>query len=376
MASLQGLTVVFTGFRDEALQEKIEGRGGHVTSSVTGQTDVLVAAGSKGVQSAKARKAREQGVRVLSRDAFAAEFFPPSLMDRLRGRASSASAPSTNDRCYLTHDNGGRAFRVCYNGQSFWAFKKRGPGLDASADAVAVKPTRYARVFVGRSPLNAMTKFSGGHGPRFDGNSMLFELPRATASGASGASGARRYVFVGTCVLAFGTRSPIVSFVSPVGNSDVPYPYAVDRSGVVYLLIEGVTLMPAGKDKGAPVYAEDPYGYYYRHGLLTPDLGRVGSDSRPVEVFEGITKFFIGADPYTFTYVPHPAPDFERISHFQTFEKSLIKRTQKKPTPIYVVAHGVKRQLSKKEYVDLMRRVGKQRGFAPLKSKVLVSRED
>jgi hypothetical protein len=189
-------------------------------------------------------------------------------------------------------------------------------------------------------------------------------------------------VFVGTCVLAFGTRSPIVSFVSPVGNSDVPYPYAVDRAGVVYLLIEGVTLttgLPTGKDRDAdsPAYPEDPYGYYYRHGLLTPDLGRVGSASRPVEVFEGITKFFIGADGYTFRYVPDPAPDFERISHFdtQTFEKSLIKRTQKKPTPIYVVAHGVNRQLSKKDYVDLMRRVGKQRGFAPLKSKVLVPRE-
>jgi hypothetical protein len=221
-----------------------------------------------------------------------------------------------------------------------------------------------------------MTKFSGGHGPRFDGNSMLFELPHTP--GAPGA-GARRYVFVGTCVLAFGTRSPIVSFVSPVGNSDVPYPYAVDRAGVVYLLIEGVTLttgLPTGKDRDAdsPAYSEDPYDFYYRHGLLTPDLGRVGSASRPVEVFEGITKFFIGADGYTFRYVPDPAPDFERISHFDTrFEKN--KSPPKKPAPIYVVAHGVKRQLSKKDYVDLMRRVGKQRGFTPLKSKVLVPRE-
>jgi hypothetical protein len=44
-----------------------------------------------------------------------------------------------------------------------------------------------------------MTEFSGGHGPQFDGNSMLFEL------------GPGRYVFVGECIRSFGTKSPITT---------------------------------------------------------------------------------------------------------------------------------------------------------------------
>lgn len=43
-------------------------------------------------------------------------------------------------------------------------------------------------------------------------------------------------------------------------------------------------------------------------------------------------------------------------------------------TPLYVVAHGMKKKLGKKDYVDLMRRVGKQRGFARFKSRVVVPR--
>ena len=208
---------------------------------------------------------------------------------------------------------------------------------DSQYDDVAVKPTKYTRVFIGRSPVNKMTKFSGGHGPKFDGNSMLFEL------------GETSYMFVGECVRTFTTRSPITTFVSPVGNSDVPYPYAIDAEGTVYLLIENVKL--------TAVPDSDPYDFYYKRGLLTPDLGLGGE---PVEPFEGITAFYIGAKQYTFRYEPDPERDFERLSHFG--------RDKKLVTPLYVVAHGVKRKLGKKDYVDLMRRVGKQRGFARLKS--------
>ena len=33
----------------------------------------------------------------------------------------------------------------------------------------------HGEVFIGKSPVNAMTTFSGGHGPRFDGNSILLK---------------------------------------------------------------------------------------------------------------------------------------------------------------------------------------------------------
>jgi hypothetical protein len=369
MAPLKGKTVVFTGFRDEELRDKIAARGGRVASSVSRQTDILVASGSKGVLSAKAAKAREQGTRVMSRDDFAAEFFPPSLLDRVLGRGAqnSGGANAGRERCYQTHDNGGRPFKVCYNSRRFWVLKPSSEEEEEEVhDTIAVKPISYIRVFVGRSPLNDMTEFSGGHGPKFDGNSMLFELaPTRPGGSKSKREAVFNYMFVGDRVCEFGTRSPITAFVSPVGNNDVPYPFAVDRAGVVYLLTEEVQLT-------AGPYAEevlrDPYDFYYRRSLLTPDRSVVGKDNAVVDQgvvpFEGITRFYIGSKPYTFSYTPDPEQAFERFSRFGR---------DKPNTPIYIyIAHGKKVQ--KEEFVGLMRRVGVQRGFAPLRSKVWVPR--
>ena len=42
-----------------------------------------------------------------------------------------------------------------------------------------------------------------------------------------------------------------------MGNSDVPYPFAVDKHGRSYLLLEQVVL------KDVPEGESDPYRYYY-----------------------------------------------------------------------------------------------------------------
>ena len=88
--------------------------------------------------------------------------------------------------------------------------------------------TDIRKLFVGKSPLTPMTEFSGGHGKDFDGNSILFQTESL------------RYVFVGHVIYSFDAISPIVSYVSEVGNNDVPYPYAVDERNNVYLMIEDV----------------------------------------------------------------------------------------------------------------------------------------
>ena len=103
------------------------------------------------------------------------------------------------------------------------------------------------KVFVGKSPLNEMTRFSGGHGPRFDGNSILLKKKGGD------------YIFVGHEVYAF-RASEIVDFVSPVGNSSVPYPYAVDVEGRYILFIEHVVMPRPGKTGKMD---DDPYRVYY-----------------------------------------------------------------------------------------------------------------
>lgn len=76
-------------------------------------------------------------------------------------------------------------------------------------------------IFIGKSSLNQMTEFSGGHGEKFDGNSVLLRV---------GHVGEFRYVYVGTCMFEFVTDEPIINYVSSVGNNCVPYPYAQSQN--------------------------------------------------------------------------------------------------------------------------------------------------
>ena len=124
---------------------------------------------------------------------------------------------------YLTHFNGGRPYRVTIR-----------PAVVTVHDNYSQDPEPLMvfkdiyRLLVGKSPLTPMTEFSGGHGREFDGNSILLQTE------------ALKYVFIGHMIYSFTAVFPIVSYVSEVGNNDVPYPYATDERNNVYLMIENV----------------------------------------------------------------------------------------------------------------------------------------
>ncbi|CAJ1351835.1 unnamed protein product [Effrenium voratum] len=90
------------------------------------------------------------------------------------------------------------------------------------------------RIFVGTSPE---------HGKGFNGNSLLLKKSK------------NQYIFVGDSIFSFESEAEICKFSSPVGNNDVPYPWAADVDGRCYLVIENTVLsaVPEG----------DPYEYFY-----------------------------------------------------------------------------------------------------------------
>ena len=124
---------------------------------------------------------------------------------------------------YLTHFNGGRPFVVVVQPSVVTIY-------DNSDDppSLLMTFTDVRKTFIGKSPLTPMTEFSGGHGKMFDGNSILIQTESL------------RYVFIGSMIYSFDAVSNIISYVSEVGNNDVPYPYAVDDQNNVYLMIESV----------------------------------------------------------------------------------------------------------------------------------------
>ena len=68
--NMTGMKVVLSGFRNKKLEEDIVARGGKVTTSVSGNTSVLVLASTAGKPSAKTTKALELGIEVLNMEEF------------------------------------------------------------------------------------------------------------------------------------------------------------------------------------------------------------------------------------------------------------------------------------------------------------------
>lgn len=83
-------------------------------------------------------------------------------------------------------------------------------------------------IFIGKSELNEMTSWSGAHGDRFDGNSILLRIGDLTEY---------RYICIGAQMIEFSIDERITLFVSSVGNSLVPYPYA-ESENYCYCMLE------------------------------------------------------------------------------------------------------------------------------------------
>ena len=224
---------------------------------------------------------------------------------------------------YFTHHNGGRPFRVQVRTNRVVVFD--------NYDDVQLCELRDPRhVFVGESPLTAMTLFSGGHGPAFKGNSILVETAPL------------EYVFVGSTLFAFTTDASIIRFVSEVGNNDVPYPYAIDELDRHYLFTEDVVLSAVVED-----LIEDPYQALYRV---------------PQEKYKGILDIegFVGADPdetFRLTYHIDPAWHYDRPWMYNLHA---------------VLKDGTRVPVSKNEYIDMMESVNSALGISKIRRGTLV----
>jgi hypothetical protein len=111
-------------------------------------------------------------------------------------------------------------------------------------DKVVLKLDKYKNIFVGTNT----DKFGGHYREKFTGNSILIE------------TSPREYIFVGKDVYKFTTTTPINKYYSIMGNSDVPYPFAISDDKI-YLMIENETINYVDWDKKT-----DPYDIYYNFG--------------------------------------------------------------------------------------------------------------
>jgi hypothetical protein len=150
---------------------------------------------------------------------------------------------TTVKQSYLTLDNGGNPFRVVIENGSravVWAYnhQRKRPYLSFAA----------SQILIGED-----TEL-GDHG-----NSIILQK--------SGDAASNEYYFVGDTIFKFRTVAPLIYLASPVGNSSVPYPWALDTAGFIYLMTEQVVLKTNFNPNSTPEqrHAIDPFSLYYGH---------------------------------------------------------------------------------------------------------------
>jgi len=232
-----------------------------------------------------------------------------------------------NYKIVFTLDNGGIPFCVFYKKNDIIVFKMNEEyvienwKMDPCFYTVRIAQFSPKEVILGKSIKNKMTEFSGNYGAWATGNSILLWIKE------------NEYVYIGESIFKFKSLAKIVKYFSPIGNSSVPYPYAVDEEERYYLLIENLMIkhIPRG-------FKKDPYDYYY--------------------------------DKKKFTrYNPEPGKFYDRMIDSWKKNNQIYKEVDGKIKMI-----GRKNfEITREEYVKSCNEFGKKMGFSKLKNKRIIA---
>ena len=149
---------------------------------------------------------------------------------------------------YFTIDNGGKPFCVYILGKNVIVYKEtklsHWKTRSGNKDYVfmmewfhylnlpsnisyneKIKSFNPKKIYIGKSPLNKMTKFSGGHGKKWDGNTILLHIP------------GNKYIYIGETITQFSLQKgdSVEKYWSPVGNSAVPYAFILGKKYVYFM---------------------------------------------------------------------------------------------------------------------------------------------
>lgn len=238
-------------------------------------------------------------------------------------------------KTYFTHSNGGRPFKIVIKNKDIYVYKYTGfvnnNNIYSKKEILYLKNVK--KIFIGKSKYMSNTFDS-----YFDGNSILVNIKN------------NEYVFIGNKIFKFNSFFEIVNYKSPVGNSDVPYPYGIDKNNNYYLMIEDVVINTKLKIN------EDPYDYYY-------NLKR---NIEPKEINKKKIKgFYIGNNKYNFSYSSRPHNEYDRIAKWDDFGKGMKFKLEK----------NKEYKIDRKEYIKIMKKIGKDNNIKHFKGLKMIHKK-
>ena len=135
------------------------------------------------------------------------------------------STKTLKGKKYLIFDNGGRPYKVVIKGKGLDIFTYDDSAEDINYDDYPILIKSYRKlkkIFVPKGIDDRGQSWSKGKG-----NTILAHIL------------GNRYLFIGPWIYEFETKDKIVEYHSQVGNSGVPYPLAVGKNNVYYLIGKG-----------------------------------------------------------------------------------------------------------------------------------------
>lgn len=134
---------------------------------------------------------------------------------------------------YNVHFNGARPFIVSIDRGHIYIHDKH--------NVLLFTIKKFQHVFIGDNIKNKSLESIG--------NSILINMEKNV------------YIYIGQQIYKFDTKDIILDYKSPIGNNDVPYPYAIGGT-YTYLLSEKVYI------KNSNLTNKDPYRQYYDNDAM------------------------------------------------------------------------------------------------------------
>lgn len=147
-----------------------------------------------------------------------------------------------NAKSYKTHSNGSFPFNVVVVDKTILIFKNISKS-DENSWQLCSSIKSYSKVFIGKNTKKYSINSRYGS---FTGNTILIEVKQPCS-----------YMYIGNSIVEFKTKEPILQYHSVMGDSDVPYPFAISEN-YIYVTM-GNDFAYTKRIKGDP----DPWGSYY-----------------------------------------------------------------------------------------------------------------